>query len=73
MADDVDRAQTRIEQACTDGLRQVVVYLAGDGRRTCLTCAEPIEPERREALPSATRCVVSQEAHERRRRQHRSP
>jgi RNA polymerase-binding transcription factor DksA len=30
----------------------------------CVDCADPIEPERREACPGAVRCLVCQEARE---------
>lgn len=36
-----------------------------DGERCCLTCREPIEPERLAANPWAVRCVSCQRKHER--------
>ena len=36
----------------------------------CEVCCDPIDAERRRALPGARRCLICQEAAERRRRTH---
>ncbi|HUO23687.1 MAG TPA: TraR/DksA C4-type zinc finger protein [Caulobacteraceae bacterium] len=72
MADDVDLAQIRVEQAREMAVHQVVSALRCEGAEACADCADPIEPERRQAIPSAVRCLFCQEALERGRRLYRS-
>jgi len=64
MADDGDRSaeyQTRLN-AYALSRRKVN---EGVGRADCEECDEPIPERRREANPSATRCVECQETYER--------
>jgi phage/conjugal plasmid C-4 type zinc finger TraR family protein len=72
MADEADRAEPRIEAVREAGLERVLGRLAVEGRDDCEACGDPIPEDRREALPSATRCHPCQEALERRRQLFRS-
>lgn len=71
MSDDADRAQDLEEFGRRLALRQA---LAPERPRRpaapgcCAACGDEIETERRAASPTARRCLVCQEAHERRRR-----
>lgn len=70
VTDVIDDAQRFEELRRDEALRQA---LRGD-RRTdvvfgvlaCLDCDDPIDADRLAARPSAVRCIICQEAHERR-------
>jgi phage/conjugal plasmid C-4 type zinc finger TraR family protein len=66
--DVVDEAAAVIERVQADGVRRVTAALATEGEAECRGCGEEIEPARRAALPSATRCIVCQDRVERRDR-----
>lgn len=65
MADDLDRAQRLSERHREAGLARVRSRLDVQGPDECEDCGELIEPRRRAALPSATRCISCQEQFER--------
>ncbi|MCC7097285.1 MAG: TraR/DksA C4-type zinc finger protein [Thermomonas sp.] len=46
-------------------LAAIRANLREQGEDVCVTCDEPIEAERRAAMPSAARCVECQRAYER--------
>ncbi|MBN9232754.1 MULTISPECIES: TraR/DksA C4-type zinc finger protein [Phyllobacteriaceae] len=58
-------ADLRTEQERETGIRAAQAALAGHGSSTCVVCHEEIEPERRQALPSAKRCLACQQRLER--------
>lgn len=66
MADDVDRAseleQVRIENSLGAIAKQMMDFSSSI---ECIECGEEIEEERRRILPSAKRCFICQEKHER--------
>lgn len=66
-----DEAQQRIEEERAEGVRKIVVAMAGQGLVDCEGCGSEIEAARRRAHPGARRCLNCQEAAERRRRQYR--
>jgi phage/conjugal plasmid C-4 type zinc finger TraR family protein len=58
--DIVDEAAVVIERVRSEGVRRVAAALATEGEAECIGCGEEIEPARRAAMPSATRCIVCQ-------------
>lgn len=66
--DIVDEAAAVIERVRSEGVRRVTAELATIGEAECRRCGEEIEPARRAAMPSATRCIVCQGRVERRER-----
>ena len=60
--DDIDKAQDRAAIVLEENLaRQALrAHLDSAGTKDCTDCGGEIPPERREALPSATRCVDCQ-------------
>ena len=66
--DIVDEAAAVIERVQAAGVRRVKAELATIGETECRGCGEEIEPARRAAMPSATRCIVCQGRVERRER-----
>lgn len=69
MADDADRAadleQARILNSLTAIKREITTV---NTEIECIECGDEIEEERRRLMPSAKRCFVCQELHERPRR-----
>lgn len=61
----IDKAQRLAERFTAAGIARVRQRLDVQGPDECEDCGEMIEPRRRIALPSATRCVECQGAHER--------
>lgn len=67
-------AAAELEQMDREGALRVALRAAHTredplviaGERCCLTCEEPIEPERLAASPDAVRCVSCQRKRERR-------
>lgn len=66
MADDADRATQMVALEIEAGI--AAARPRGEGRDTCEECDAPIPPRRRQAHPTATRCVPCQDAVERSRR-----
>ena len=74
MADDADRAQKEIDRLQEDALARLRVR-AIEGERAaallrgvpshCVDCGDEIDPARREAMPSAVRCLPCQSDAER--------
>lgn len=62
--DDADLAETRIENEIAGLMAQATEQLQGTGTLQCVECGEEIGAERRQALPSARRCVDCQHAEE---------
>lgn len=58
-------ADLRTEQERETGIRAAQAALAGQGSPICVVCKEEIEAERRQALPSAERCLACQQRLER--------
>jgi phage/conjugal plasmid C-4 type zinc finger TraR family protein len=67
MSDEADQAQRIDERHRAAAIAFVRAQTQRDGFDECQDCGEVIEPTRRKALPSATRCVGCQEDFERRR------
>nr|WP_246432859.1 TraR/DksA C4-type zinc finger protein [Rhodopseudomonas rhenobacensis] len=64
----MDEAQLLEESERTASIERVGARLAGRGSIFCQACGEEIEPARRKALPSATRCRDCQQRRENWRR-----
>lgn len=64
----VERAEEMValETQCT--IDRARSSLTAAGQDYCGMCGEEIEPARRIALPSATRCITCQERHEKRQK-----
>ncbi len=60
----LELADLRAEQERERGIKAAQQALLQAGREDCMSCGAEIEPERREALPSARRCVECQTAFE---------
>lgn len=65
MADEIDRAARLAERFREAGIARVRRRLDVQGPDECEDCGVLITPQRRIAMPSATRCVDCQGAHER--------
>lgn len=66
MADTADDAQAldeRVRHAC---IAHVRAQVQSEGADDCIDCGDPLNAERRAAMPSACRCVACQELFERR-------
>lgn len=63
--DIVDRAEELVELDRREGVRRAQEAIAAPGAEACIDCAAPIEPARRAAMPSATRCGACQTEAER--------
>lgn len=61
----IERAQAMVALECDMAVAGIRSRMAEPGSALCITCGEPIEPERRAALPSARRCVGCQSRAER--------
>ncbi|ARQ59203.1 TraR/DksA family transcriptional regulator [Rhizobium sophoriradicis] len=68
---DFDRAEELAEKERQAGIRRLQAELQRDGRFDCQDCENEIEPARREAMPSATRCIACQARFERGRKRNR--
>jgi len=67
--DEVDRASELEEQRIRKSLGAIVREMRTENPDIeCIECGEEIEEERRRILPSARRCFICQELHERPRR-----
>ncbi|WP_435656068.1 TraR/DksA C4-type zinc finger protein [Brucella pituitosa] len=56
----LELADLRAEQERERGIKAAQQALLQEGREDCVACGAAIEPERREAMPSARRCVECQ-------------
>lgn len=65
MPDIVDEAVWLTEAERDEGVRRARAGLEGAGAADCAACGDEIDPARRAALPSATRCVACQSRVER--------
>ncbi|MGO1161719.1 TraR/DksA C4-type zinc finger protein [Brucella sp. C7-11G] len=63
----LELADLRAEQERERGIKAAQQALLQEGREDCVACGAEIEPERREAMPSARRCVECQTLFERRK------
>ncbi|WP_457587304.1 TraR/DksA C4-type zinc finger protein [Ensifer canadensis] len=57
-------SEQRVEQEKDAAIAAARAALTGPGLAHCEDCDRPISEARRQALPSATRCVVCQDLHE---------
>jgi len=72
MADEVDRANDISEDHRTVQIRSIARHLERKNTSIeCEDCPGEIEPKRKAAMPSATRCIKCQEEWERYSRIHR--
>lgn len=62
-----DLAEELAEKERQTAILRVRLALAHEGRFDCQDCPHEIEPARREALPSAIRCIACQTAYERKK------
>lgn len=65
MADDIDNAQRLADAFCEVGIAKARRTLDVQGPDECKDCGAVIEPRRRIAMPSATRCIACQGQYER--------
>lgn len=65
--DDVDQASALEIAQRERAIAAVRAKLKGDGSDDCADCGEPIPAGRRQAVPSATRCIACQALAERAR------
>ncbi|PVE56314.1 TraR/DksA C4-type zinc finger protein [Rhizobium rhizogenes] len=63
-----DQAEQRAEQEREAKIAEASRALLGPGSIQCEDCPNDIPQQRRQALPSATRCIDCQTRHERRYR-----
>lgn len=63
-----DQADRLAERERLAGIARVQAAVRGMGDVHCMDCDEPIDPERRAALPSAERCIDCALTHERQKR-----
>lgn len=61
-----DQAEELAAKERQAGIRRLQAALERDGSRDCQDCDNEIEPARREAMPSATRCIACQTRFEQR-------
>lgn len=57
---DQELAELRVEQERDAGIARARKSLTAQGSLECVGCGEDIDQERREALPSARRCLECQ-------------
>ncbi|MBN8243293.1 TraR/DksA C4-type zinc finger protein [Nitratireductor aquimarinus] len=60
-------AELRTAQERDAGIKRARAAVNARGRSFCIDCDEPISAARREAMPSAERCLACQTRNERRR------
>lgn len=60
-----ERGEQLAEQERETGIAAARQTLHQSGSAICISCGAEIEPDRREALPSARRCLECQELNER--------
>jgi phage/conjugal plasmid C-4 type zinc finger TraR family protein len=63
--DQLDEAQALEERERNECIERAAAQLKTVGAIHCVVCGEEIEPERRRAMPSATRCTECQDRRER--------
>ncbi len=61
----VEAGRARVDAECDAAIAAVRRKLAATGGDYCVDCDDPIEIDRRCALPSAVRCIDCQIMHER--------
>ncbi|MGZ2500415.1 TraR/DksA family transcriptional regulator [Rhizobium leguminosarum] len=66
-----DQAEELVAKERQAGIRRLQASLERDGSSDCQDCEKEIEPARREAMPSATRCIACQTRSEQRMRRKR--
>ena len=62
---EVESAELAVEQDRDRAVSRIRKDLEVEGEIDCRDCDDPIDVARRMALPSATRCLECQQAHER--------
>lgn len=62
---DREVSEQRVEQEKEAAIAAARSALAGPGLLECEECGKPIGEARRRAMPSATRCIICQDLHER--------
>lgn len=65
---DRELSEQRVEQEKEAAIAAARSALAGPGLVECEECGKPIGEARRRAMPSATRCILCQDVHEREQR-----
>ena len=66
-----DQAEVLADKERQAGIRRLQAALERDGSCDCQDCDNEIEPARREAMPSAIRCIACQTRFERGRGKNR--
>ncbi|TBZ98254.1 TraR/DksA family transcriptional regulator [Rhizobium leguminosarum bv. viciae] len=66
-----DQAEELAAKERQAGIRRLQAALERDGSCDCQDCDHQIEPARREAMPSAIRCIACQTRFEKRTRRNR--
>lgn len=62
----VAASEAIVEQQTEAAIAEIRATLQGEGAKDCIDCGDEIEAARREAMPSAVRCVRCQDQYERR-------
>ena len=61
----IEAAEASVTLERDTAIARIRSRLAAEGSDHCRVCGDDIEEDRRRALPSAERCIVCQERHER--------
>lgn len=62
----IEAAEAMVAMESASAIARIRDELAGEGEEDCIECAAPIGAARKEALPSAERCIGCQTKFERR-------
>ena len=62
---EIEAAEAAVELEREAGIARMRAALQSEGEDDCIGCGEPISAARKEALPSAVRCIVCQGKYER--------
>lgn len=62
---DRESAEKRVDDEIRAVVSKIHREITRPGETCCVDCGEEIEAQRRQAMPSAIRCVVCQKKHER--------
>ena len=65
---EIEAAEAAVSAESDTAIARIREQLAGAGEDNCITCDDPIPVARREALPSAQRCIRCQTDFDRRYR-----
>ena len=64
----IEAVEEMVQREADDEIARIKATLAEEGEDICVDCDDPIDPRRREALPSADRCIHCQTVYERKLR-----